>query len=92
MSRCRHPCYVVKAGKSCCSSLRRRCEALFTLIVNRLRGTFTCVAVKAWLLAIAASDMLRDIATWTRRYRNLEEVGIELTLPWICWVLPVRSR
>ena len=46
---------VVKAGKKLLLSLRTfEGEALSTLIVNRLRGTFTCVAVKAPALAIAA--------------------------------------
>ena len=53
-------------------------EALSTLIVNRLRGTFTCVAVKAPGFGDRRTDMLRDIAILTGGTVISEEVGIEL--------------
>ena len=53
-------------------------EALSTLIVNRLRGTFTCVAVKAPGFGDRRKDMLRDIAVLTGGTVISEEVGIEL--------------
>jgi chaperonin GroEL len=40
-------------------------EALSTLIVNRLRGTFTCVGVKAPGFGDRRKEMLQDIATLT---------------------------
>ena len=40
-------------------------EALSTLIVNKLRGTFTCVAVKAPGFGDRRKEMLRDIAVLT---------------------------
>ena len=53
-------------------------EALSTLIVNRLRGTFTCVAVKAPGFGDRRKDMLRDTAILTGGTVISEEVGIEL--------------
>ena len=53
-------------------------EALSTLIVNRLRGTFLCVAVKAQGFGDRRKDMLRDIAVLTGGTVISEEVGIEL--------------
>ena len=53
-------------------------DALSTLIVNRLRGTFTCVAVKAPGFGDRRKDMLRDIAILTGGTVISEEVGIEL--------------
>lgn len=53
-------------------------EALSTLIVNRLRGTFTCVAVKAPGFGDRRKDMLRDIAILTGGQVISEEIGIEL--------------
>ena len=53
-------------------------EALSTLIVNRLRGTFTCVAVKAPGFGDRRKEMLRDIAILTGGTVISEEVGIEL--------------
>lgn len=53
-------------------------EALSTLIVNRLRGTFTCVAVKAPGFGDRRKEMLRDIAILTGGTLISEEVGIEL--------------
>lgn len=53
-------------------------EALATLIVNRLRGTFTCVAVKAPGFGDRRKDMLRDIAILTGGQVISEELGLEL--------------
>ena len=53
-------------------------EALSTLIVNKLRGTFTCVAVKAPGFGDRRKDMLRDIAILTGGQVISEEIGLEL--------------
>ncbi len=53
-------------------------EALTTLLVNRLRGTFTCVAVKAPGFGDRRKEMLRDIATLTGGQVISEELGLEL--------------
>jgi len=53
-------------------------EALTTLILNRLRGTFTCVAVKAPGFGDRRKEMLVDIATLTGGQVISEEVGLEL--------------
>ncbi|MBE6779246.1 MAG: chaperonin GroEL, partial [Ruminococcaceae bacterium] len=53
-------------------------EALSTLIVNRLRGTFTCVAVKAPGFGDRRKDMLQDIAILTGGQVISEELGLEL--------------
>ncbi len=53
-------------------------EALSTLIVNKLRGTFTCVAVKAPGFGDRRKEMLRDIATLTGGQVISEEIGLDL--------------
>ena len=53
-------------------------EALSTLIVNRLRGTFTCVAVKAPGFGDRRKEMLQDIATLTGATVVSEDIGIDL--------------
>ncbi|MEI6603162.1 MAG: chaperonin GroEL [Clostridia bacterium] len=53
-------------------------EALATLVVNKLRGTFTCVAVKAPGFGDRRKAMLEDIATLTGGTVISEEVGLEL--------------
>ncbi len=53
-------------------------EALSTLIVNRLRGTFTCVAVKAPGFGDRRKEMLQDIAILTGGQVISEELGFEL--------------
>ncbi|ABK62128.1 MULTISPECIES: chaperonin GroEL [Clostridium] len=53
-------------------------EALATLVVNKLRGTFTCVAVKAPGFGDRRKEMLRDIAILTGGEVISEEVGREL--------------
>ena len=53
-------------------------EALSTLIVNKLRGTFTCVAVKAPGFGDRRKDMLKDIAILTGGEVISSELGLEL--------------
>jgi chaperonin GroEL len=53
-------------------------EAQATLIVNRLRGTFTCVAVKAPGFGDRRKAMLQDIAALTGGQVITEELGLEL--------------
>ena len=53
-------------------------EALSTLIVNKLRGTFTCVAVKAPGFGDRRKEMLQDIAILTGGQVISEELGLQL--------------
>jgi len=53
-------------------------EALATLIVNKLRGTFTCVAVKAPGFGDRRKEMLQDIAILTGGAVISEELGYDL--------------
>ncbi len=53
-------------------------EALSTLIVNKLRGTFTCVAVKAPGFGDRRKAMLEDIAILTGGMVISEELGLDL--------------
>jgi chaperonin GroEL len=53
-------------------------EALTTLIVNKLRGTFNCVAVKAPGFGDRRKAMLQDIATLTGGTVISEELGLDL--------------
>ncbi len=53
-------------------------EALSTLIVNRLRGTFTCVAVKAPGFGDRRKEMLQDIAILTGGQVISADLGLEL--------------
>ena len=53
-------------------------EALSTLIVNKLRGTFTCVGVKAPGFGDRRKEMLQDIAVLTGGEVITEELGLEL--------------
>ncbi len=53
-------------------------EPLATLVVNKLRGTFNCVAVKAPGFGDRRKEMLRDIATLTGGTLISNETGIEL--------------
>ncbi len=53
-------------------------EALATLVVNKLRGTFTCVAVKAPGFGDRRKRMLEDIAVVTGGQVISEELGIKL--------------
>ena len=53
-------------------------EALATLLVNKLRGTFTCVAVKAPGFGDRRKDMLQDIAILTGGQVITADLGLEL--------------
>ena len=67
-------------------------EALATLVVNKLRGTFTCVAVKAPGFGDRRKAMLQDIAILTGGQVITEELGLELkTTASSSWVAPVKS-
>jgi len=53
-------------------------EALATLIVNKLRGTFTCIAVKAPGFGDRRKRMMEDIAIVTGGTAIMEELGYKL--------------
>ncbi len=53
-------------------------EALTTLVLNKLRGTFTCVAVKAPGFGDRRKDMLRDIAILTGGEVISDGLGLDL--------------
>ena len=53
-------------------------EALTTLVLNKLRGTFSCVAIKAPGFGDRRKEMLRDIAILTGGEVISSEVGLEL--------------
>ena len=53
-------------------------EALTTLVVNKLRGTFTCVAVKAPGFGDRRQAMLQDIAVLTGGQVISDELGIDM--------------
>ena len=53
-------------------------EALTTLVLNKLRGTFTVVAVKAPGFGDRRKEMLRDIATLTGGEVITDELGLDL--------------
>ncbi len=53
-------------------------EALTTLVLNKLRGTFICVAVKAPGFGDRRKEMLRDIAILTGGQVISDELGLEL--------------
>ena len=53
-------------------------EALSTLVVNKLRGTFTCVAVKAPGFGDRRKEMLQDIAILTGGTVVSSDLGYEL--------------
>ena len=54
-------------------------EALSTIIVNKLRGTFTCVAVKAPGFGDRRKEMLQDIAVLTGGEVISSDLGLELS-------------
>ena len=54
-------------------------DALATLVLNKLRGTFTCVAVKAPAFGDRRKEMLQDIAILTGGEVISSELGMELT-------------
>ncbi|MBN1942604.1 MAG: chaperonin GroEL, partial [Phycisphaerae bacterium] len=53
-------------------------EALATLVVNKLRGTFQCAAVKAPGFGDRRKEMLRDIAVLTGGKAIMEDMGISM--------------
>ena len=53
-------------------------EALTTLVLNKLRGTFSCVAVKAPGFGDRRKEMLQDIAILTGGTVISSEIGLEL--------------
>ncbi len=53
-------------------------EALATLLVNKMRGTFTCVAVKAPGFGDRRKEMLQDIAILTGGQVITSDLGLEL--------------
>ncbi len=53
-------------------------EALATLVVNKLRGTLTCAAVKAPGFGDRRKEMLKDIAVLTGGQVIAEELGLKL--------------
>ena len=53
-------------------------EALTTLVLNKLRGTFTCVAVKAPGFGDRRKEILQDIATLTGGTVITSDLGLEL--------------
>jgi len=53
-------------------------EALTTLVLNKLRGTFNCVAVKAPGFGDRRKEMLRDIAILTGGQVITDELGLDL--------------
>jgi len=61
-------------------------EALATLVVNKLKGTFSCVAVKAPGFGDRRKAMLEDIATLTGGKVITEDIGVKLenvTMDWL---------
>ncbi len=54
-------------------------EALSTIILNKLRGTFTCVAVKAPGFGDRRKEMLQDIAILTGGQVITSDLGLELS-------------
>ena len=53
-------------------------EALATLVVNKLRGTLSCAAVKAPGFGDRRKEMLKDIATLTGAQVIAEDLGLKL--------------
>ncbi len=53
-------------------------DALSTLVINKLRGTFTCVAVKAPAFGDRRREMLQDIAILTGGEVISSDLGLEL--------------
>ncbi|MGI6452156.1 MAG: chaperonin GroEL [Syntrophomonadaceae bacterium] len=53
-------------------------EALATLVLNKLKGTFTCVAVKAPAFGERRKAMLEDIAILTKGQVASEDVGVKM--------------
>ena len=67
-------------------------EALTTLIVNKLRGTFNVVAVKAPGYGDRRKEMLQDIAILTGGTVISEELGLDLKDATMEHVRPCKIR
>lgn len=61
-------------------------EALATLVVNKLKGTFSCVAVKAPGFGDRRKAMLEDIAVLTGSKVITEDIGVKLENVTIDWL------
>ncbi|TEU03786.1 MAG: chaperonin GroEL [Candidatus Aminicenantes bacterium] len=61
-------------------------EALATLVVNKLKGTFQCSAVKAPGFGDRRKAMLEDIATLTGGQVITEDIGVELKSVDVEWL------
>jgi len=61
-------------------------EALATLVVNKLKGTFNCAAVKAPGFGDRRKDMLEDIATLTGGKVITEDIGVKLENVGVDWL------
>ena len=61
-------------------------EALATLVVNKLKGTFMCCAVKAPGFGDRRKAMLEDIATLTGGQVITEEIGVKLEKVGLDWL------
>ncbi|MBR1762885.1 MAG: chaperonin GroEL [Eubacterium sp.] len=70
---------VLKAGKKLVIVAEDvEVEALQTILLNKLRGTFTCVCVKAPGFGDRRKDMLQDIAILTGGQVITSDIGLEL--------------
>ena len=61
-------------------------EALATLVVNKLKGTFSCVAVKAPGFGDRRKEMLEDVAALTGGKVITEDIGVKLENVTIDWL------